>query len=354
MNARLHDIAQALPQAEQTKMFREAQEAPAVVERQLRANEEIMAEIAGRLRSLTPRAVVTVARGSSDNAATFAKYLVETKLGILTSSAAPSVSSVYSAKTQLKDTLVLAISQSGRSPDLTVALDIAKRAGAFTLALVNEVESPLAEIADVVLPLHAGPERSVAATKSCIATLTALAHLVAVWGGDHAMQIALAGLSSQLQEAWRLDWSAAVTRLQTARDLYVIARGIGFGVAQEAALKFKETCSLHAEAFSSAEVRHGPMALANKGFPALVLSQDDETRLSIRETVNALVAQGADVMLAGFEDPQAVNLPFVPAQHVLQPILFLQSFYRMVEALSRARNLDPDHPPHLNKVTETL
>ena len=134
----------------------------------------------------------------------------------------------------------------------------------------------------------------------------------------------------------------------------MVGRGIGYGAAQEAALKLKETCALHAEAFSAAEVRHGPMALASKGFPVLVLSQDDETRPGIEETVNAFAAQGVDVLLAGYENPHAVNLPFLAAHPVLQPILFLQSFYRMVEALSRARNLDPDHPPHLKKVTETL
>jgi glucosamine--fructose-6-phosphate aminotransferase (isomerizing) len=335
-------------------MFNEAQEAPEVVERQLRVNDDAVTKIASRLRALAPRAVVTVARGSSDNAATFAKYLIETKLGILTSSAAPSVSSIYSAKTELKDTLVLAISQSGRSPDLTAALDIAKRAGAFTLALVNIVESPLAELADVILPLHAGPERSVAATKSCIASMTAIAQLVATWSGDQLLREALVRLPAKLEQAWSLDWSAATTRLQSARDLFVVARGIGFGAAQEAALKLKEICALHAEAFSAAEVRHGPMALANKGFPVLVLSQNDETRPGIKDTVDAFAAHGVDVLLAGFENPRAVNLPSLAAHPALQPILFLQSFYRMAEGLSRARSLDPDNPPYLNKVTETL
>ena len=306
------------------------------------------------MRALAPRAVVTLARGSSDNAATFAKYLIETKLGILTSSAAPSISSIYSARTELKNTLVIAISQSGRSPDLTASLDVAKRAGAFTLALVNAGKSPLAEFADVVLPLHAGPERSVAATKSCIASMTAIAQLVATWSGDLVLREELVRLPPKLEQAWQLDWSAATTRLREARDLFVVARGIGFGAAQEAALKLKETCALHAEAFSAAEVQHGPMALANKGFPVLVFSQNDETRPGIRDTVEAFAAQGVDVLLAGFENPHAVNLPSLAANPALEPILFLQSFYRMAESLSRARGLNPDQPPHLNKVTETL
>jgi glucosamine--fructose-6-phosphate aminotransferase (isomerizing) len=346
------DIALDAPQ--RTKMFTEAQEAPQVVADQLKENDDVIKEVSAHLRALAPRAVVTLARGSSDNAATFAKYLIETKLGILTSSAAPSISSIYSARTELKNTLVIAISQSGRSPDLTAALDVAKRAGAFTLALVNAGESPLAELADIVLPLHAGPERSVAATKSCIASMTAIAQLVATWSGDCVLREELVRLPPKLEQAWQLDWSAATTRLREARDLFVVARGIGFGAAQEAALKLKETCALHAEAFSAAEVQHGPMALANKGFPVLVFSQNDETRPGIRDTVDAFAAQGVDVLLAGFENPQAVNLSSLAANPALEPILFLQSFYRMAESLSRLRGLNPDQPPHLNKVTETL
>ena len=354
MVATSHDFAVNTLQNGQTKMFTEAQEAPLVVADQLQKNEDVIADVSVRLRALAPRAVVTLARGSSDNAATFAKYLIETKLGILTSSAAPSISSIYSARTELKNTLVIAISQSGRSPDLIAALDVAKRAGAFTVVLVNAGQSPLAELADVVLPLHAGPERSVAATKSCIASMTGIAQLVATWSGDQTLRDELVLLPSKLEHAWELDWSAATTRLREARDLFVVARGIGFGAAQEAALKLKETCALHAEAFSAAEVQHGPMALANKGFPVLVFSQNDETRPGITNTVEAFAAQGVDVLLAGFENRHAVTLPSLVAHPALEPILFLQSFYRMAESLSRARGLNPDQPPHLNKVTETL
>jgi glucosamine--fructose-6-phosphate aminotransferase (isomerizing) len=335
-------------------MFSEAAESPAVVERQFKANAAANLRIAARLRAQPPRAVVTLARGSSDNAATYAKYLIETRLGILTSSAAPSISSIYSAKADLRDTLLIALSQSGKSPDIVTALEAAKRAGAFTIAFVNVTDSPLAKLADEVLPLHAGPERSVAATKSCLATVAGIAALVAAWSGDAMLAGALSELPGQMSRAFDLDWSAAVAKLIKARDLYVIGRGVGFGAAQEAALKLKETCSLHAEAFSSAEVRHGPMALAQDGFPALILSQDDETRPGIKELVDALAANGADILLAGFDDPRATNLGWLPAYPALQPILFLQSFYRMAESLSRARGLNPDHPPHLNKVTETI
>ena len=337
-----------------TRMFAEAEEAPRAIERQLRDNGEIMADIARSLRRLSPRAVVTAARGSSDNAATYAKYLIETKMGILTSSAAPSVSSVYTAQTDLKNVVFLAMSQSGRSPDLLATLEAAKRAGAFTVALVNAENSPLAGLADAVVPLRAGPELSVAATKSFVATNVAIAHLIAAWHEDDGLLAALNGLPDYLAQTWQLDWSAAITRLKSARDLYVIGRGLGFGMAQEAALKLKETCALHAEAFSAAEVLHGPMALVKDRFPVFVMSQADETRDGVNELVGRLAENHADVLLAGFSHPRATVLPTIAANPVLEPILFIQSFYRMAEALSRTRGLDPDSPPHLNKVTETV
>ena len=337
-----------------TSMFSEAQEGPDVVERQFKANVNLIASLAGRLRALSPRAVVTAARGSSDNAATYAKYLIETRLGILTSSAAPSVSSVYSAPSHLRDTLYIAMSQSGKSPDILAAVDSAKRAGAFTIGLVNVADSPLAERVDVCIPLHAGPENSVAATKSYLATCAAIVQLVAAWSEDAAITDALARFPALLEDAWALDWMPAIAALKGARDLYVVGRGIGFGGAQEAALKFKETCGLHAEAFSAAEVQHGPMALAQNGFPVFVMSQNDETRPGIRELVKTLIDNRAAVMLTGFEEAGVLNLPAVETHPALQPILFLQSFYRLAESLSRARGMNPDSPPHLNKITETL
>lgn len=338
----------------QTLMFREAQEASAVVARQRAANMDVIARTADFLRALKPRAAITLARGSSDNAATYAKYLVETRLGILTSSAAPSISSVYSAKANLQDTILIATSQSGKSPDIVTALETAKKAGAYTIALVNVMDSPLAQLADQAIPLHAGPENSVAATKSYLATVTAIADLVAAWAGDAALTSALDTLPELLAAAWEQDWSPAVEKLSIARSLYVISRGIGFGAAQEAALKFKETCCLHAEAFSAAEVRHGPMALAKDGFPAFILSQNDETQAGVRDLIDILSRSGASIILAGFDDPRALVLPTLDAHPALQPILMMQSFYRMAEKLSRARGMNPDSPPLLKKVTETI
>jgi glucosamine--fructose-6-phosphate aminotransferase (isomerizing) len=335
-------------------MFQEAGQASAVTAQLLTANASTVRALAERLRANPPRVVVTCARGSSDHAATFARYLIETKAGVLTSSAGLSVSSVYDASPNLEGALYLAISQSGKSPDLLAAVRAAKAAGAYTVALVNVIDSPLAALADEVIPLHAGPELSVAATKSYIAALVAVTQLIAAWTEDTELTVALDRLPDQLAEAWNLDWSAAVERLQTASNLYVLGRGVGFGVALEAALKFKETCGLHAEAFSAAEVLHGPMALVKAGFPALVFAQNDESRASVDRMAAGLAARGADVLIAGGVDDLARALPAVSSHPVLEPILMIQSFYRMANALSVARGYDPDSPPHLNKVTETV
>lgn len=335
-------------------MYCEAAESAAVVRAQLAANRETTRRLGATLRELAPRAVVTCARGSSDHAATFAKYLLETRCGVLTASAAPSVSSVYEARSDLRGTLCLAISQSGRSPDLLSAAASARAAGALVVALVNARDSPLAAGADHVIPLHAGVERSVAATKSHLASLAAILQLVAAWRGDRELDSALAALPDGLERAWRLDWQAAIEPLRRARSLFVLGRGLGLGVALEAALKLKETCRLHAEGLSAAELRHGPMALVQAGFPVLLFAQDDETHDSSAALAAELAAAGAIVVAAGCEAPGILALPTVAADPVAQPILLVQAFYRLAEALARARGLDPDRPAHLRKVTETV
>jgi glucosamine--fructose-6-phosphate aminotransferase (isomerizing) len=340
-------------------MFIEAAETASIVRRALSGNREAMARLGETLRALRPRAVVTCARGSSDHAATFARYLIETRLGVMTSSAAPSVSSIYASTPELKGAVCLAISQSGQSPDLLASVEAAKAGGAFIIAMVNVEDSPLAALADQVAPLHAGPELGVAATKSYIATLACIAQLVGYWTGDDDLLAALAELPERLEEAWALDWNGAIEPLREARNLYVIGRGVGFAIAQEAALKLKETCGLHAEAFSAAEVRHGPMTLVEDGFPVLVFSLDDEARAGIDDLVADFADRSAEVLLAGPPRADAARrgvciLPALTAHPVLEPMLLIQSFYRMANQLSIQRGFDPDHPAHLNKVTETF
>ena len=157
-----------------------------------------------------------------------------------------------------------------------------------------------------------------------------------------------------LARAWQLDWSTALPTLRRTNHLYVIARGVGLGIAQEAALKCKETCRLHAEAFSGAEVRHGPQALLQANFPALVFTQNDETRPDVEALARELIARDVEVLLAGNPVPGATPLPTIDAHAAIQPLLLAQSFYKLANALSIARGCDPDRPPHLRKITETL
>jgi glucosamine--fructose-6-phosphate aminotransferase (isomerizing) len=334
-------------------MHAEAAEAPAVVQAQLLRNAPAVRELATRLQRSPPRAVVTCARGSSDNAATYARYLVETRLGLLTSSAAPSVSSVYGVNADLGHTLVLVISQSGASPDLVATAEAARRNGAFVLALVNVEDSPLAQLADLTLPLAAGEETSVAATKTYLASLAVISQLVAEWADDPALRGAVHGLPAALERAWSLDWSAALEPLRAAGSAYVVARGVGLGVAQEWALKLKETSRIHAEAQSAAEVRHGPMALVRPGFPVILLAQHDETHEGVVELARDMVSRGAVTLLVGGTAEGARSLPTITVHPALEPLLATQTFYRFANELALARGLDPDRPAHLRKVTQT-
>jgi glutamine---fructose-6-phosphate transaminase (isomerizing) len=335
-------------------MFKEAAATAAVVEQQLRENAHDMRRLVSGLKSRPRTIILTLARGSSDHAATYARYLIETRLGILTASAAPSVSSLYESRLDLRDAVLLAISQSGKSPDLLASVEVARKSGAYVIAMVNVEDSPLAHLADFAVPLRAGNELSVAATKSFIASLASVAQLVTAWSGDCDLGAALASLPAQLHEAWQLDWGGALPRLRNAQSLYVLGRGPGLGIAGEAALKFKETCGIHAEAFSTAELRHGPLAIVGSGFPVLVFAQDDASHAGILELVGDLHRHRAELLTVGVRGGDGTRLPVLDAHAVTQPLLQMQSFYRMVNALSVARGFNPDHPQHLSKITETL
>lgn len=343
--------APRLPDPDQTLMHAEAAQTADVVAMQFARNRIAMATLAEDLRRDPPPFVATCARGSSDHAATYAKYLFETQLGIVTASASPSVGSVYEAKQKLEGALYLVISQSGKSPDLLRNAEAAREAGARVVALVNVEDSPLAQLAHTVIPLHAGPERSVAATKSYLSSLSAILQLAAHWKNEAPLLDALQALPDELRAAWQADWAPLSEGLVDARNLFVLGRGLGLAAAQEAALKFKETCGLHAEAYSSAEVKHGPMALVGPGFPVLCFAQPDETEAGMLALAKEFRARGAQVWVSSAQG----DLPLVKASHpACAPLLTIQSFYRAINALALRRGHNPDVPPHLNKVTETV
>jgi glutamine---fructose-6-phosphate transaminase (isomerizing) len=331
-------------------MAQEAREAPEAARRFLDRNAALLADLGERLRVLAPPLILTSARGSSDHAASYLKYLSEIICGVPCASVGASVASIYGASLKARNALAITISQSGKSPDIVALQNEMKRAGAITVALVNAEASPAAKSADLVLPLYAGPEQSVAATKSFIVSLVAAAALVAHWQGEPALKSAVANLPERLAVSAQTQWLEFLDFAQQADSLFVLGRGPSFPIAAETALKLKETCGIHAEAYSVAEVMHGPLELVEKDFPVFVYAQADQSQQSTTEAAVKLKASGARVLLAG-----QGGLPVVQADHpLLQPILMIQSAYVAIEALSRARGRNPDAPRNLRKVTETV
>jgi glutamine---fructose-6-phosphate transaminase (isomerizing) len=339
---------------QKSQMAIEAHQAPNAVAEQMSCDETAYREFGASLRTANPSAVLTIARGSSDHAAHFMAYLIMAKLGRLVTSLPMSLITLYQSQIQCKGLLSLAFSQSGQSPDLIAPMRFFRSGGAMTAAFVNDDKSPLAQSAQFVFPLHAGAETSVAATKSFIAQLVAGARVVGSWKDDAALRNALEKLPESLSRAADCDWSEAVEVLKDADRLFVIGRGIGLPVAMEAALKFKETCAIQAEAFSGAEVKHGPMALIEEGYPLLVLAPRGPAQSGLLAIAEEMRNRGARVLLAAPANTPGCNLPIAETASIdLDPISVAQSFYPMVEALSRARGFDPDRPRHLAKVTKT-
>ncbi|WP_434386512.1 SIS domain-containing protein [Melittangium boletus] len=348
-----HPVNPGVPPA--PALAREAAQSADVARLQIERCAGRFAELGARLRQNPPRFVVTCARGSSDHAVSYGKYLIETTLGRAVASVGPSVASVYQTPhLDLKDSLFIAVSQSGRSPDLLRLTERAKEAGALVVGFVNTEDSPLMRMCDVGIPLCAGPEQSVAATKSYLLSGLAFLQLVAHWSGEAQLHEAVRRLPEALEAARELDWGPTLSRLTDARSLYVLGRGSGLGAALEIALKLKETCRLHAEAFSTAEVIHGPLALVGPGFPVIALGQEDNSAESTRTVVRRFVELGAEVHSA-LAVPGALPLPSISGAHpAIVPLCHVQSFYMAVHRLAVARQLDPDVPVHLRKVTETV
>ena len=331
-------------------MAREAMEAPEAVARFLDRNSAALAEIGSRLRNKPPQVILTSARGSSDHAAGYLKYLVEILHGVPCCSMGASVVSVYGARLTVRDAVCVTISQSGKSPDIVALQEAAKQAGALTIAVVNTENSPAGNSADICLPLHAGPESSVAATKSFIVSLVAGAAIAGQWTGDGDFLAALARLADDLRQAVNIEWPEAIELAAHAESLYVLGRGPSLPIAGETALKLKETCAIHAEAYSLAEVMHGPLELLGDGFPVLTYSPADQSRPSSQDAIARMRATGANVVVAGES-----GLPVARTGHpMLDPISMIQTAYGFVEKTARVLGRDPDRPRLLKKVTETV
>jgi glucosamine--fructose-6-phosphate aminotransferase (isomerizing) len=313
------------------------------------------AAAAARLRALDPDVVMVCARGSSGHAGTFLRYLLARDLGVVAAAAMPSIASLYHRRQRLKGALFIAISQSGRSPDLIQQTQAARASGALTLAVVNDPASPLATACELVIDIAAGPERSVAATKTVLASIAAGLALTAAWTGDAALAAALARLPERLAAAVALDWSALTAELARVDRMFTVGRGAGLAIASEAALKLAETTGVAGLAYSSAELSHGPRALAGANFPVLGFVQDDAGRAGTAALLADLAARGTPVFAAGLSGTGVVTLPGVAPDHADTDLLPpLVAFYLAAEAAAQARGRDPDHPPGLLKVTQTV
>jgi len=336
-----------------TLMATEALAAASAVAAQRTVADERIAALAQLLARRQPKLALTVARGSSDHAANYFAYLAMRRLGVPVVSLPMSLVTLHRAPLAVAGQFALAVSQSGESPDLIETMAALRDGGAITAALVNRVESPLARRCEWVLPLCAGDERSVAATKSYIATLAAIARLVGHWQGDVGLLRSIESLPDRLEAGSRVDASQLLDALLGAERAMVVGRGLGFAVALEAALKLKEICSIQAEAFSSAEVRHGPMALIDDGYPLLVFALRGPEQAGLIEFAREMRVRGARVILAAPADVADADVTFAVAVEVLDPIVAIQSFYLVVAKLAEARGLDADAPRHLSKVTRT-
>ena len=339
-------------------MLKEALAASAVVQAQC-ADTARVEQLAAQLAASPRHVALTVARGSSDHAASYFASLAMSRIGLPVASLPMSIATLQAAPLRVAGELAIAFSQSGRSPDLVETMKALRDAGALTVSAVNAPESPLADACEWQLPLLAGPELSVAATKSYIAMLSMSAQLVAYWQRDPMLLDALRALPDTLGDAASLDWSPAVDTLRHVERMIVIGRGLGLAIAQEAALKLKETSGIQAEAFSSAEVRHGPMELIDEDYPLLVFAPRGPEQAGLLRLAADMRARGARVLLAAPADAAetldaGVQLTLATSRHVaLDPIAAIQTFYVMAAELAAARGRDPDVPRHLNKITET-
>lgn len=348
-----------------TIMEHEARETPQLISEQLKKNAPVIEKIIKSIKQKEPKFALTIGRGSSDNACSYAKYLLETQTGLVTASASPSVITTYNANLRVQNALVFGISQSGQSPDICQTMDFMRKHDATTIALVNTEKSPLTKAAQFTLPMHAGEEKSVAATKSFITSLTALAQFTATLINDKKLNTALQLLPETLENTLQHDHhQQAVAIFKNIDRTFVISRGFGFPIAQEAALKFKETAGIQAEAFSSAEIMHGPFALIQKGHPFLLFAQADETLPDILNLAQKIKALGGktilmiprNLVLTSEEyEIATLTIPLAKSVHpILDPIVAIQAFYLMVANLAVARGFNPDKPQHLHKITETF
>lgn len=336
-------------------MIEEAHEAPRYIHSLMEQQGRHGADLFEEIRSRSIAQVVTVARGSSDHAAQFFSYLLARKTGLMPSSLSPSLLTLHQASLHWDHTLAFAVSQSGASPDLCHVMQKARAGGALTLALINQSDSSLSKLVHHVLPMGAGEEKSVAATKTFLLSLVHARLLAGFWSGDTETLQALERLPAVLEKALQLTSDHTLSQFVKASSALILSRGQGFPIALEMALKMNEVCRLPALAYSAAEFRHGPMALLRPGDPVLVIGLRGPELSGLLETVHFLKDIGADVIFVAPEGTPEVTLPYpADADELDDPIIAAQVLYPLIARLALDRGHDPDQPAHLRKVTLTM
>jgi glucosamine--fructose-6-phosphate aminotransferase (isomerizing) len=347
-----------------TFMAREIAEIPAVVERTLQDGAEDLDAVAAAIARRRPRFVLIAARGTSDHAAIYARYLLETTLGIPVGLAAASVTTIYGTSLAWDDVLLVAISQSGAGPDVAAVVTAARRAGAPTVAITNEPGSLLAGETELILQMRAGEERAVAATKTYVATLAVIAGLVArltegraPWAGHlDALPAALAATLETAGPWLRGEGATCVAALAGAAEALVVSRGHNFATALEVALKLKETGRIFADGYSTADLLHGPVAVAGPGIPTLAFRPDGPAGAAVDDALAVAGRSGIVPWTIGGREAAGRPRSLVVAPDLaepLTPLAYVLPGFLLAEAAARARGRDPDAPPGLTKVTRT-
>lgn len=339
-------------------MLAEIEQQPVALERTIKAEGRRIARFGERLMAKRPRLIVLAARGTSDNAALFGRYLLETSTGIPVSLAAPAVHTLYRAKLDLRETLVIGVSQSGEGTDINLTLENARRGGATTLAITNEANSTLAKLADETFVTRSGRERSVAATKTYTSQLL-IFHLLAralsqrVMEVERLPELAAASLTLHPQIA------EMVERYAFMNHCVVVGRGLNYANAYEFAIKLMETCYVVAERFSSADFLHGPIAMVEQRFPVFLFAPPGPTLKGAQEMLARLTTLKAETVVISSEPaplkaatralriPQRISERLTPIPYIIPAQLF-------AALLAEVKGINPDQPRSLSKVTKTV
>ena len=339
-------------------MLAEIAEQPAVLEKTIKAESSKIKKLGAFLIEKDIDLIVLVARGSSDNASLFGRYLLETTIGIPVSLSAPAVFTLYNAKLKLDRALVIGVSQSGEGTDINAVLESAKNSGAFTLGITNEADSTMAKITDETLLIHAGREKSVAATKTYTGQMLHFYLLASAFGINN---IKYEKIPDYVDKALNLRAviETLVERYVFMENCVVVGRGLNYGNAYEMALKLMETCYVVAERFSSADFFHGPLAIVERRFPVILFAPRGETKKGNLELLNRLKELHADCLCLtndteiSEQSNRFIGLP-EEIDEILSPIPFIIPAQLFAGYLAAAKGLNPDAPRSLSKVTRTL